>query len=150
MWTVFLTVLSGVITYVVGQLVLKLMLEPIHEMKKTIGQISHSLIEYADVIGNPGVPTQEVMYETSRHFRKLSSQLQAHLYLVPVYGFTAWLFRLPSRAKVLSASKSLMGLSNGVFRATEKIYEQNAKQADNVCDSLSIYRADDERWPREL
>ncbi len=77
--TVFFTVLSGVITYIVGQLVLKLMLDPVHEMKKTIGQISHSLIEHANVIGNPGVHTQEVMHETSRHLRKLSSQLQAHL-----------------------------------------------------------------------
>jgi hypothetical protein len=148
--TVFLTVLSGVITYVIGQLVLKLMLDPVHEMKKTIGQISHSLIEHANIIGNPGVPSQEAIRETSQHLRKISSQLHAHLYLVPLYGFTARLFHLPSRAKVQSASKSLMFLSNNVFRATEKIYEHNTKHVENVCDSLSIYLTENERWPKEL
>lgn len=145
--TVFLTVISGVITYVVGQLVLKLMLEPVHELKKTIGQISHSLIEHANVYGNPGIPPLETMRETSQHLRKLSSQLQAHLYLVPLYGFTACLFRLPSRTKILSASKLLMGLSNSVFRATDKTYEYNAKRVESICDLLGIYFAESERWP---
>ena len=54
--TVFLTVLSGVLTYVVGQLVVKLVIEPVQEARRTIGQISHSLIEHAHVIANPGVP----------------------------------------------------------------------------------------------
>lgn len=38
--TVFLTVISGVLTYVLGQLVLKLVIEPAQEMKKLIGQIA--------------------------------------------------------------------------------------------------------------
>lgn len=32
-----------------------------------------------------------------------------------------------------------------VYRATEKIYEQNASDVENICDSLSIYLPDDER-----
>ena len=74
--TVFFTVLSGVITYVLGQLVLRLVIEPVQELRRTIGVISHTLIERANVIQNPGVPTNEVMDETSRELRKLSSQLQ--------------------------------------------------------------------------
>lgn len=147
--TVFLTVLAGVLTYVAGQLVLKLVIEPLQDTKKTIGQISHSLIEHANVIHNPGVPTEEAMRETSRHLRRLSSQLQAHLYLVPVYSWTARTFGLPSQAKVLAASKALMGLSNSVHGGSDKIYEHNAKRIENICDSLSIYLPADERRPKE-
>src|SRR5436309_3218258 len=103
--TVFLTVLSGVITYVIGQLILKLLIEPVHEMKKIVGQIAHSLTEHANVIHNPGVPSEDVMKTTSQHLRKLSAQLEAQLYLVPMYPVSAFVFRLPSKQEVLSATK---------------------------------------------
>ena len=143
--TVFVTVISGVLTYVVGQLVLKLAIEPVQETRKTVEQISHSLIEYANVIANPGVPSEEAIRETSRHLRKLSSQLQSHLYLVPAYAFTARVFSLPSRENLLLASKALIGLSNSLNRATDRAYEQNAARVESICDSLSIYLPEDER-----
>ncbi|PXW88927.1 hypothetical protein C8R34_10676 [Nitrosomonas sp. Nm84] len=67
--TAFLTVLSGVITYVLGQLIVKLLIDPVQEMNKTIGQIAHSLIEYANVIANPGISSKEVMHQASQHLR---------------------------------------------------------------------------------
>lgn len=148
--TVFLTVLSGVITYVLGQLVLKLVIEPVQDLRKTIGVISHALTERANIIHNPGVPTPEAMHETSRELRKLSSQLHAHLFLVPVYGVTSRVFRLPSQDHALEASSNLLGLSNSVFNAREKIYEINAKRVEKICDSLGIYMAEGDRWPKEL
>ena len=148
--TVFFTVLSGVITFVVGQLVVKLVLDPVHDLKKTIGQISHTLVERANVIGNPGVPTKEVMDETSDLLRKLSSQLHAYLYLVPAYDATCRVFRLPSKEKLLAASTNLIGLSNSVYRADAKVYENNAKRVEAICDSLSIYIAEGSRWPKEI
>jgi len=144
-FTVFVTVLSGVLTYVFGQLLVKIVIEPVQEARRTIGQISHSLIEHAHVISNPGVPSEEVMRETAQHLRKLSSQLQSHLYLVPRYAVTARMFALPSRDQLLSASKYLIGLSNSVYRATDRVHEQNASRVEKICDALSIYMPDDER-----
>lgn len=146
--TVFLTVLSGVITYVVGQLVMKLIIEPVQELRRTIGVISHSLIQRANVIHNPGVLAKDEMNETSQELRKLSSQLQSHLYLVPFYSVTASIFRLPSRDKIIAASSALIGLSNSVFQAREGIYEVNAKRVEQVCDSLGIYFPQESRWPK--
>lgn len=147
--TVFLTIIAGVLTFIVGQLILKLVIEPVQEMKRTIGQISHSLVEHANVIQNPGVPPMEVMRATSQHLRMLSSQLRTHLYLVPLYDRSAKIFFLPTRENVLSATKSLMGLSNSVYQATDRIYEFNSKRVENTCDALGIYYPDDERWPEE-
>jgi len=147
--TVFLTVLAGVITYVLGQLILKLLIEPASEMKQTIGEIAHSLTEHANVIQNPGVPKEEMITEASRHLRKLSSQLEAHLYLIPIYRFTSKLFFLPSRDRIISAARALMGRSNSVFRAEQGIYKQNARRTETICDSLGIYLSEDDRWPKE-
>ena len=149
--TVFLTVLSGVTTFVIGQLIVKLVIDPVQEMKKTIGQISHSMIEYANVIANPGVLSDDIMNETSKHLRQLSSQLHAHLYIVPQYQKTAKVFGLPGKEEVLAASGSLIGLSNSVFRAgsSDRIYEQNAKRVEIVRDSLGIYMAEGDRLPKD-
>ncbi|MDO8788792.1 MAG: hypothetical protein Q7J42_12040 [Sulfuritalea sp.] len=147
--TVFWTVVTGVITFVVGQLIVKLVIEPVQELKRTIGQISHSLIEHANVYQNPGLRSEEIQSETSTHLRRLSSQLQAHLYLVPAYSITAWVFRLPSKGALLEASKCLIGLSNSVFRDSGNAMEYNFRRAEKIADSLGIYVAEGDRWPKE-
>ena len=81
--SVFWTVFSGTVVYIFGQIALKLVIEPVHDLKKTIGMISHALIECANVIYNPGVLTKDVLDETSRELRNLASQLRSHLYLIP-------------------------------------------------------------------
>lgn len=147
--TIFWTVVTAVITFVVGQLIVKLVIEPVQDLNRTIGKISHALIEHANVYQNPGLRPPEVQTETSSHLRKLSSQLQAHLFLVPAYSFTAWLFRLPSRNDLLEASKSLIGLSNSVFRDSENVMEHNFKRAEKIADSLGIFMAEGDRLPKE-
>ncbi|MER2511517.1 MAG: hypothetical protein ABTQ25_03690 [Nitrosomonas ureae] len=149
-FTVFFTVLSGVITFVIGQLIVKLLLDPVQDMKKTIGQVSHTLVERAYVLANPGVPTKEKMDDTSDSLRMLSSQLHAHLYLIPSYDKTFKVFHLPSKEKLLVASTALIGLSNSVFRAEVKVYEANAKRVEQVCDSLGIFLTEGSRWPEDL
>lgn len=147
--TVFWTVVTGVITFVVGQIIVKLVIDPVQELKRTIGQISHALIEHANVYQNPGLRSEEIQTEISSHLRKLSSQLQAHLYLVPTYSFTAWVFRLPSKNALLDASKCLIGLSNSVFRDSGNVMEHNFRRAEKIADSLGIYMAEGDRLPKE-
>lgn len=147
-WTVLLTVVSGVITFLIGQLMLKLLLEPVQDFKKTIGLLAHALIYRANVISNPGVPTEDVMSETSKELRSFSAQLHAHLHLIPCYKTSAKLFSLPSKEQVLAASTALIGLSNSVYRASEKVYEVNAKRVECICDSLGIYLDAGARWPK--
>lgn len=137
--TVLLAVVSGVLTYVLGQFALELVIESVYETKRTIEQISHSLIAYAHVINSPGFASQELLNETSEHLRKLSSQLIGHLYLVPQYDLTAWVFRLPSRDKMLLATGELIGLANNVFRSGDKTQERIDKRIKNIRDSLGIY-----------
>lgn len=147
-FTVFITVLSGVLTFVFGQLVVKIFLDPVRDLRKTIGQISHTLVERANVIANPGEATKERMDETSDLLRKLSSQLHAHLFLIPSYNRTAVVFRLPPKEALLKASRNLIGLSNSVHQSDFNLYEVNAKRVDAICDSLKIYREEESKWPK--
>jgi hypothetical protein len=148
-WAVISTVLSGVTIYVVGQLIVKLAIEPVQDARKTIAQISHCLIEHGDVIHNPGVPTKEKSIEVSQTLRMLSAQLHSHLFLVPCYRVTAFAFRLPARGKILKAAEHLTGLSSAIFSKSDDIYEEIAKRQAVICDSLGIYFPVDQRWPAE-
>ena len=143
--TVFATVLAGVLTFVFGQIVVKLVIEPVQETRKTIGKVAHGMVMHASVISNPGVPSNEVMHETSKDLRTLSSELHSHLRLVPWYSTTAIVFGLPSYQQILAALSSLIGLSNSVYRNTGTVYEANAKRVEQIHDSLGIYLADGER-----
>ena len=102
-WTVALTVVFGVIIFVLGQLVVSLIIEPAQNLRRTIAAISHALIERANVIQDRGLSTKAVMDETSAELRKLSSQLQSRFYMVPLYRITAWCsgFLLPRRSAPL-------------------------------------------------
>jgi hypothetical protein len=52
--TVFLTVFSGTLVFVVGQIILQFFIVPVQEFFKTIAAIAHARIEVADVTSNPG------------------------------------------------------------------------------------------------
>jgi hypothetical protein len=106
--TVFLTVLSGVVTYIAGQLVLKLLIEPVQDLKKTIGLVSFTLIERANVIFNPGTFAKDVMDDTAQELRKLASHLRAHLSLIPRYDIAARIFGLRSRHDIYEATRCLI------------------------------------------
>jgi hypothetical protein len=120
-------------------MVVTLVIEPVQDFKKTIGQVSHALIEHTNVYLNPGIAKEEIQHDVSSLFRKLSSQLHAHLFLVPLYSLTAVIFGLPSREKVLAASSGLIGLSNSVFRDEGDVSRHNEQRRASICGSLGIY-----------
>ena len=110
---IFLTILAGVGTFVLGQIVMKLFIDPVQSFKSTIAEISNALILYANVYANPRPASDESQSKMSQEMRMLSSKLQANMYLIPSYKYTSILFRLPSIDKVVSASGNLIFLHNG-------------------------------------
>lgn len=137
--SIFLTIFTGVSVYVLGQIIMKFFIEPVHEFQRIIADVSHSLIEYKNVYSNPGVTGIENENIASDVFRKLSSQLNARAYLIPCYDRTAKLFGLPPRINIIKSTKYLIGLSNGVFKSAERLATKNAEKADFICKLLNIY-----------
>lgn len=136
---VFFTVVAGFITYALGQIVVKLVIDPVQEFKKVVADISHAVIEYANVYSNPGIPSLDVQKKVSEELRKLSSRLNAQMYLVPRYSVTAVLFGLPRKARVVEAARYLIGLSNSVFESAKNQAIANAEKSEQLCDALGIY-----------
>ena len=140
--TTFLTVISGILVLAAGQLITKLIIEPLHDQKKLIGEIANSLIMYGNIgtgIENDYVrnlqgikvgedEAQKLMIERNQqlvrhewertdkaktHLRQQASELMGKTNAIPFYGLWAFLLRRPTQESILKASTFLIGISNG-------------------------------------
>lgn len=136
---VFFTVLAGAGAFSLGQVVLKLLIEPVHSLKSTIAEISHCLSLYANVYANPQPPGDDRQREASNVFRTLASDLRAKAHLVPGYRVTARVFGLPNRAGVDAAAKHLIFLHNGHDGALANQGILNCYAAQHTRVGLNIY-----------
>lgn len=140
-----LTIIAGVSIFAIGQIVLKLIIDPIHEFKKTISLIAHDLILYANVYTSPPeIHSNEKQVEMSQQMRKLSSLLSSDMHLIPAYVITRIIFRLPKRKEVSEATGKLIAISNCNISNCDKGIE-NARRAQHIRDALGIYIPEGER-----
>lgn len=134
-----MTIISGVFVFILGQLALKLIIEPIQEFRKTLADIAFALIEYANIYSNPGSAGNELENKASEELRKLSSRLNAQMYLIPGYSSISKPFRLPSKDNLVEAARDLIGLSNGVFKSPIDLVNTNLERAKKIRTTLGIH-----------
>ncbi len=146
--TIFWTIFAGFMTFVLGQIFVRLVIEPVHEFKKTIADIALAIINHAHIYCNPGTHGKEIEDDVSKDLRKLSSRLNAQLYLVPKYDWTKRLFGLPSKMNVSQAMRNLIGLSNSVYKP--ELGMKNAIKSDDICDLLGIFMSEEDRASRKV
>ena len=111
--SIFLTIFSGTAVFVLGQFILKLIIDPINDFKKCISKIVYDLILYAHIFSNPKSISDEKMRNACQVMRQHSSTLHASLYMIPAYKVLRFVFALPETAKVIEVTKHLIALSNG-------------------------------------
>ena len=115
------TILAGVSIFVLGQFFLKLVLEPIVEFKKSLGELSAFFLREQSNITN-AYCTVEIENELQR----LSSTILANKQAIPFYKVFSKLRCLPSLENLDSACRSLNLISN-------YISPNNPNNDVNVC-----------------
>jgi hypothetical protein len=107
-----LTALAAIIVFVIGQIVVKLFIEPMQEQRKTIGEIVHALKYYKNYDSN--VTTHERIQEGMFKFRSLASELDRSLVLIPCYRLLSIFKLVPRKKRVLAAGTQLVGIANSL------------------------------------
>lgn len=138
MSTVFPTVLAGVSVFVIGQLLIKFLLDPLQEYFRLKGDIADALIYYAHVYSNPGVGSDELMREAHECLRKHASSLLSRKGAIPFYQFWAKIGLLPVREQILFAHVNLIGLSNGLFRNDRESIVHNDTRVSHIVNALGL------------
>ena len=125
------TVLGAIAVFVVSQLLGKLVIEPVQELKKVLGEIQYALVFHAQATGTP-VGDWAGEDKAAEAFRKLACDLPSKVASVPFYDFWAKVSRgfLPKRDNAVEASKSLIGLSNSVHDPDR--WDRNPRRVEKI------------------
>ena len=127
----FSTIITGVLVFVLGQIFLKIFIDPVQELMRCLGQIRYSMVFYADIFGNPGVAhsDSDKREQTMEELRINASKLLGALYLVRIFPVWQFLRFLPSKENLETISKELIGLSNSIHNGK---CEENKNRCDKI------------------
>ena len=127
---VFYIIIAGVIIYVAGEIIVKIVIDPVQELKRVIADIALKLIHYSHVYriapsGDVDASGEEVrksvdsekLEQAADEYRKLASMLNAGYRLVPFYAIAKLLFFLPKEADIIDARNELLEMSEEIFAA---------------------------------
>lgn len=114
---VFITVLSGVLVYILSQLFTEFILRPIQDYKKLKGKVAKELVFYAHYYSNPqkiGTAQDFPAWKAAGEaMRELASEVSAFAEIKPLYPFA--FYAIPTKKRLLDAARHLMGMSNDFF-----------------------------------
>jgi hypothetical protein len=127
---VFYIIIAGVIIYVAGEIIVKIVIDPVQELKRVIADIAFKLIHYSHVYriapsGDGDASGEEAqkrvdpekLEQAADEYRKLASMLNAGYRLVPFYAIAKLLFFLPREADIIEARNELLEMSEEIFAA---------------------------------
>jgi len=135
---IFSTIAIGFTIFTLGQIFLKMVIEPVQNLKTTISEIAFTLANYYLIFHNVDVVDKEhadSAFDTTREF---SYKLHAEVSLIPFYTYSRHIFRLPSKEKIEKASEELLYISNTIFSTDDLKCERIDKNSKNVFDFLNI------------
>ena len=96
------TIFVGIAIFIVSQAVLKLIIEPVQQLKGAIGLTAHTLLRHQAKITN-GMEDAELSAKIYDHAAELVSKAE----VIVCYPLAAFVFRLPSRVCVVEAAQEL-------------------------------------------
>ena len=116
------------IIYVLGEIIVKIVIDPVQELKRVIADIAFKLIHYSHVFklstaadtseeASEKTIDQEKLEQAADEYRKLASMLNAGFRLVPFYPLIRVLFFLPREADIIDARNELIEMSEEIFAA---------------------------------
>jgi hypothetical protein len=109
------TVIAGVLVFLVGQLVLKCVIEPVQVLKATIARVSNLLLLYQAKLTNASC--EDAIAED---MKRLSADIISNSYHILWFPLSRLAFDLPSRMALLNAAKELNLLHYGMLQAARK------------------------------
>lgn len=111
----FFTILVGVAVFVLGQFILKLVLEPIVSFKESLGNLSAFFLRYRAKITNVSASP-----ELQSELKVLISTILSKSQSIPFYAVFARVLSLPSEASIIESCRLLNGISYEMVKETSQ------------------------------
>ncbi|WP_238903420.1 hypothetical protein [Clostridium sp. YIM B02506] len=150
--TIFTTVIIGVLVFIIGQFILKFLIEPLSEYKRLKSKIAYALVFYANMYSNPTEITEEFikdieavknLEEAKFYMRNLSAEFSGWLQVMPFYGFFSIIRIIPSRKKADEVRGYLIGISNSLAYSKgvsmHNLIDANYKRQQKISKILKLH-----------
>ena len=137
-----LTILGAIAILVLGQLIIKFIMEPIQEHRKLRGRILSDLIFYANVYNNPGWNPEQRAAEASATLRRHAADLISASFIIPFYRAWAAPWICVKRENIKLAHKDLIFLSNSTGSSGKSDWNKDAQKRIEKALSIDWFRAD--------
>ena len=138
---IFLTIIAGVSVYVLGQFILRIIIEPIQELRKEIQLVISNCIYYEDIVLNMPNIEEDLIKEASITLRKRSSELESKASIVPLLDLFSKTNIVPNHKAISDISSALIGLSNvTVNNGDYRNNGENYKRLIRIEELLNIKR----------
>jgi hypothetical protein len=138
-------VVTGVLIFLLGQFVLRMILEPVVAARKTLAVARTTFEYYADLWANPPPGREatseqelEARREASSSLRRTAGELRVVPSTVLGYKIIRRLFDLPSPQTLDVAAKGFLGLSNSVFGGSDHSLAHVIRNSDDIKKSLGL------------
>jgi len=140
---IFLTVISGVLVFVLGQIINTFYLQPLNRQRETIGKISDAIIYYANLYTSPinkadsNFDRKEERSKAHEIFRNLAAELVSRTQQIPSYQALSSLRIVINKKVIVEARKNLIGLSNGMWPGHDDL-EHNNRRREQLESQLNL------------
>ena len=141
--TPLLTTLSGVLVFVIGQIILECYIKPLQEYHKIKSEISFLLVLYANVYMNPEIygENKGALYTTKEKERRIIAEKELREAAAKLIGIKQQKPLVVKKDDITEASANLIGLSNGLYSSVtnqEIQMKENALCREKIKKSLHL------------
>lgn len=126
--SVFITIFAGVSVFVIGQIIIRVWLDPVVAVKEALGELNHHLLWHKATVIGKAHDTLAIQEEIKR----LSAKLHAKRNAVPFYQQSARIFGLPSEQDLLVASGCLNQICNLLHNERQQDREASRSPSSSV------------------
>ncbi|MCK9776164.1 hypothetical protein [Pseudomonas syringae] len=119
------TILGAILVFIVSQIVLKLVIEPVQQLKGSIGQTANTLLRYQAKITNAATD-EEVSATVKGHAADLMSKAE----VISCYRLAQKIFGLPTKADIRSAAQELNLIGYSLMSAFTQYQQPHEMPAD--------------------
>ncbi len=131
--SMFITIITGVVVFVISQYFLKIIIDPIVSLKKTLGKISALFLREQRKITSASatVDIQEKIWA-------LTASLMAKSTTIPFYKRISFFINLPSEKSINNACESLNWIAYNIVKSENADFAKISKHMKKIASELNI------------
>lgn len=135
---IFSTIVVGVFVFVLGQIILKSLIEPIQKLREVISEVIFYLANDHSIIHGASVLEKEEVLSAGKNLKRLGAKLISSQNLIPFYGKIQNICGLPGPDRIALAAKRLSLISNSMFGDSADKFDRLNLYRKEVCEALGV------------